>query len=296
MADEGPPPSVAFAAPVGDVDLAELDPAVRPIGPDSKSVAQKALTELTERLAGLQSRLLAQGRSGNPRRVLLILQGMDTCGKDGVIKHVLGGLNPVGVRVASFQKPTREEMAHHFLWRIKRQVPVPGIVGAFNRSHYEDVLVPRVHEQITAAAWSKRYEEINTFERRLGDNGVTLIKCFLHISPEVQEKRLLARLDDPEKIWKYDPDDVTERTRWDSYQSAYNDALSTCRSPDAQWSIIPSDHKWYRNWAVAALLTERLQSLDPRYPPPPSDLQHERERIVATRAQIRSTAADQPGS
>jgi len=235
--------------------------------------------------------LLAQGSSGNPRRVLLILQGMDTCGKDGVIKHVLGGLNPVGLRVTSFGRPTRQELEHDFLWRIERQVPAPGIIGAFNRSHYEDVLVPRVHGDFPATVWSRRYDEINGFERRLTEQGVLLIKCYLHISPAVQEKRLLARLDDPRKSWKYDPEDVTERARWDSYLDAYNDALTACRGPDAPWWIIPSDRKWYRNWAVAALLTQRLQDLDPRYPPPPKNIHRERKRIIATRADIRGTTA-----
>ncbi len=224
--------------------------------------------------------------------MLLILQGMDTCGKDGVIKHVLGGLNPAGLHVASFERPTRQEMAHHFLWRIKRQVPAPGIIGAFNRSHYEDVLVPRVHGDLPVAGWSRRIEEINGFERRLADHGVLLIKCFLHISPDVQEKRLLARLDNPKKSWKYDPEDVTERARWHSYLAAYNGALTACRSPDAPWWIIPSDRKWYRNWAVAALLAQRLQDLDPRYPPPLRDTERERKRIIATRADIRRGTAD----
>jgi len=211
MVDDGPAPIEAFAAPPGRVDLGELDPAATPIGPRSKSAARNAVTALSERLSGLQARLLAQGSSGNPRRVLLILQGMDTCGKDGVIKHVLGGLNPVGLRVTSFGRPTRQELEHDFLWRIERQVPAPGIIGAFNRSHYEDVLVPRVHGDFPATVWSRRYDEINGFERRLTEQGVLLIKCYLHISPAVQEKRLLARLDDPRKSWKYDPEDVTER-------------------------------------------------------------------------------------
>jgi PPK2 family polyphosphate:nucleotide phosphotransferase len=288
MVDNRTLPAAALAAPCGDVDLAELDPAAMPIGPHSKSAAKRAVIDLSERLVELQSRLLAQGKSGSRRRVLLILQGMDTCGKDGVIKHVLGGLNPVGVRVASFEKPTRQDLAHHFLWRIKQQLPGPGIIGAFNRSHYEDVLVPRVHGELPAAVLAQRYDDINSFERRLSDDGVLLVKCFLHISPAVQEKRLLARLGHPRKSWKYDPQDVTERAHWDSYQHAYNDALTVCRSPAAPWSIIPSDRKWYRNWAVAALLTQRLRDLDLRYPLPPADTQRERERIIATRVDVRS--------
>jgi len=291
MSDVEPAPSAVFEAPSGDVDLNELDPAATPTGPHSKSSARKRVIDLSERLTALQSRLLAQGKSGNPRRVLLIVQGMDTCGKDGVIKHVLGGLNPAGLHVASFERPTRQEMAHHFLWRIKRQVPAPGIIGAFNRSHYEDVLVPRVHGD-SGYRLVPRFEEINSFERRLADHGVLLIKCFLHISPDVQEKRLLARLDNPKKSWKYDPEDVTERAHWHSYLAAYNAALTACRSPDAPWWFIPSNRKWYRNWAVAALLTQRLQDLDPRYPPPPRDTQRERKRIIATRADIRRDSAD----
>ena len=168
---------------------------------------------------------------------------------------------PSGCGWRPSRRPTRQELEHDFLWRIERQVPAPGIIGAFNRSHYEDVLVPRVHGDFPATVWSRRYDEINGFERRLTEQGVLLIKCFLHISPAVQEKRLLARLDNPRKSWKYDPEDVTERARWDSYLDAYNDALTACRSPDAPWWIIPSDRKWYRNWAVAALLTQRLQDL-----------------------------------
>src|SRR6478735_8788543 len=167
MVDNRTLPAAALAAPCGDVDLAELDPAAMPIGPHSKSAAKRAVIDLSERLVELQSRLLAQGKSGSRRRVLLILQGMDTCGKDGVIKHVLGGLNPVGLRVASFGRPTRQELEHDFLWRIERQVPDPGIIGAFNRSHYEDVLVPRVHGEFPVTVWARRYDEINGFERRL---------------------------------------------------------------------------------------------------------------------------------
>jgi PPK2 family polyphosphate:nucleotide phosphotransferase len=292
MVDDGSAPAAAFEAPFGDVHLAECDSAAMPIGPHSKSAAKAALIELSDRLVELQAMLLAQGKSGNPRRVLLILQGMDACGKDGVIKHVLGGLNPAGLQVASFEKPSREERAHHFLWRIERQVPTPGIIGAFNRSHYEDVLVPRVHGHFAGGVWIRRYDEINSFEQRLTEQGVLLIKCFLHISPRVQEKRLLARLDNPKKSWKYDPEDVTERARWSSYLNAYNDALTACRSTDAPWWIIPSDHKWYRNWAVAALLAQRLHDLDLSYPPPPPDTHGERERIIATRVDIRSGTAD----
>ncbi len=288
---DGPSPTEVFAAP----PRASRSGRARPGGDADRAAEQVRGQEgghrtvrAAPRVAGPVAR---SGRSGNPRRVLLILQGMDTCGKDGVIKHVLVGLNPVGLRVASFGRPTRQELEHDFLWRVERQVPAPGMIGAFNRSHYEDVLVPRVHGDFPVTVWARRYDEINGFERRLTEQGVLLIKCFLHISPSVQEKRLLARLDNPKKTWKYDAEDVTERAHWDSYLNAYNDALTACRGPDARWWIIPSDRKWYRNWAVAALLTQRLQDLDPRYPPPPKDIHRERKRIIATRADIRSTTA-----
>ena len=279
-ADPGTGPHTAFAAPAGNVDITQIPTDATPIGPKSKSDAEDGLVELGDRLAGLQERMYAQGTAGNPRSVLLLLQGMDTAGKDGVIKHVVGLVDPGGIRMASFKKPTAEELAHDFLWRIEKQVPPAGHLGVFNRSHYEDVLVVRVHDIVPPGVWSARYEAINEFERRLADQQVTLVKCFLHVSKKVQSERLLARLDDPTKYWKYNPGDVDERHYWDAYQEAYSDALTRCNTVAAPWHVIPSDRKWYRNWAVAALLAETLETLDPQYPPADFDIATERQRIA----------------
>ena len=188
-----------------DPDLRGIDPRGRPTGPRDKTAAADAMTDLAPRLAGLQDRLYAGATAGDPRAVLLVLQGMDTSGKGGVISHVAGLVNPQGLRIASFKKPTPEERAHHFLWRIGRQVPAAGQLGVFDRSHYEDVLIARVAELVPEDVWQGRYEEINAFEAELHDSGVTILKCMLHISPAEQTERLLARLDDPQKHWKYNP-------------------------------------------------------------------------------------------
>ena len=272
-------PAETFAAPAGTVDVGTISTDATPIGPQSKSDAGEEMVDIGERLAGVQERLFAQSTAGDKRSVLLLLQGMDTAGKDGVIKHVVGLADPGGVRLASFKKPTEEELAHDFLWRIERQVPPPGVIGVFNRSQYEDVLVVRVHDIVPKEVWSERYPAINEFERRLADSEVTMVKCFLHVSRTVQAKRLLARLDDPTKYWKYNPGDVDERGYWDAYQQAYSDALTRCNTVSAPWSVIPSDRKWYRNWAVAALLTQALEAIDPAYPSPSFDVETERRRV-----------------
>ena len=272
-------PAETFAAPAGTVDISMISTDATPIGPQSKSDAADAMADIGERLAGLQERLFAQSTGGDKRSVLLLLQGMDTAGKDGVIKHVVGLADPGGVRLASFKKPTEEELAHDFLWRIERQVPPPGVIGVFNRSQYEDVLVVRVHDIVPKEVWSERYPAINEFERRLADSEVTMVKCFLHVSRTVQAQRLLARLDDPTKYWKYNPGDVDERGYWDAYQQAYSDALTRCNTVSGPWYVIPSDRKWYRNWAVAALLTQALEAIDPAYPPPSFDVETEKRRV-----------------
>ena len=213
-------PSRAFAVPAGVTDVTRIDPAATPIGPQSKADAAQAMVDLAPRLAELQERLYAQSTAGHPRSVLVILQGMDTAGKDGVIGSVLGMVDPDGVHFATFNKPTQEELAHDFLWRISKQVPEPGFIGVFNRSQYEDVLVVRVRELVPESVWSQRYQTINEFEKTLTERDVTVVKCFLHISKDVQKERLLARLDDPTKYWKYNPGDVDERAYWDAYQEA----------------------------------------------------------------------------
>ncbi len=269
-----------FRAPLGEqLDVTAISTKATPAGPQSREDAEAALAELGPRLAAQQEMLVAQGSAGDPRRVLLVLQGMDTAGKDGVINHVVGLLDPGGINLVSFKKPTAEELAHDFLWRIERQVPAAGRIGVFNRSQYEDVLVVRVHDLVPPSVWEPRYERINQFEQGLVDAHTTVIKCFLHISKDEQTERLLARLDDPTKYWKYNPGDVDERGRWDDYQQAYSAAIGRCSTDAAPWYVIPSDRKWYRNWAVAALLLEQLEHLELSYPPAAFDIETERRRV-----------------
>ncbi|MEU7818787.1 polyphosphate kinase 2 family protein [Pseudonocardia sp. NPDC049154] len=270
-----------FRVPSGPVDLAALDPRGRPIGPHDKADAALEMEDLGARLDSRQEALYAEGTADGRRAVLLVLQGMDTSGKGGTIRHVLGMVNPQGVHIASFKRPTEEELAHDFLWRIRRQVPVPGRIGVFDRSHYEDVLVARVDGLVPEEVWQARYEAIADFERELADQGVTILKCMLHISPEEQAERLLARLDDPQKRWKYNPGDLDAREKWPAYQEAYAVALERCDSDVAPWYVVPSDRKWYRNWAVATLLAETLDDLAPQFPPPDYDLEAERARLKA---------------
>jgi PPK2 family polyphosphate:nucleotide phosphotransferase len=274
-----PPPSQAFAVPGGAVDIAQISTSATPIGPQSKADAAEAMADIAPKLADLQERLFAQSIAGDRRRVLLILQGMDTSGKDGVVNHVLGMVNPGGVQLTSFKRPTEEELAHDFLWRIENGVPAPGLIGVFNRSQYEDVLVARVHELVPESVWSKRYAQINAFERKLTNAHVTIVKCFLHISKQTQQERLLARLEDPTKYWKYNPGDVDERGYWDFYQQAYSAALQKCNTVPAPWHVIPSDRKWYRNWAIAALLLQTLEAIDPAHPPAEFDIEVEKRRV-----------------
>lgn len=249
-----------------------------------KHAARKLVAQTAPKLADLQERLYAAGRTGENRRILLVLQGMDTAGKGGTISHVTGMVNPQGLAITSFKAPTPEERAHDFLWRVRRALPGPGIVGVFDRSHYEDVLVVRVHELAPRSTWYSRYDSINNFEADLAEDGVTIIKCFLHVSPEVQRERLLARLDDATKYWKYNPADVDERGFWGEYAAAYDDALTKCNSDTAPWFVIPSDHKWYRNLAVGQLLLEHLQSLDLTWPKPDFDPGAEKLRLHAPHA------------
>lgn len=270
----------ALCLPDGAIDLKAIDTAATPVGPGNKADAAEAMAEIGVELAKLQEKLVAEAIRGGRRRVLLILQGMDTSGKDGVIKHVLGLVNPAGVHLTSFKKPTPEELSHDFLWRINSQVPLAGQLGVFNRSQYEDVLMVRVHDLVPRDEWSKRYATINAFERRLVRQGVVVLKCFLHISKDTQRERLAARLDDPTKYWKYNPADVDEREYWAQYQDAYTDALRRCNTVGAPWFVIPSDRKWYRNWAIASLLLETLRALDPQYPPADFDIEHERQRLA----------------
>ena len=217
------------------------------------------------RMEDLQYRLYAEGR----RALLIILQGMDASGKDGTVRHVMSGLNPQGCRVTSFKEPSSEEAAHDFLWRVHKAMPARGEIGIFNRSHYEDVLVVRVHELAPKSIWSARYDQINTFEKLMSDNGVTILKFFLHISKKEQKKRLDERLDDPRKKWKLSKADEKERKLWDDYVTAYEAMLHQCNTEYAPWYIIPSDHKWFRNLAVSQIILETLEGFDLHFPQSP---------------------------
>ena len=269
--------------PAGPVTLRDMAPQATPgFAGSGKADAKRALKHLQRPLADLQEKLYAEGRTGGRRSLLLVLQGMDTAGKGGTVKHVLGLTNPMGVRYHAFAKPTPEEREHHFLWRVKRQLPPPGVIGVFDRSHYEDVLVVRVQQLVPPEIWSRRYGVINRFENKLVAAGTRIVKCFLHISKDEQRKRLIARLDDPTKHWKYDPADVDQRAYWDDYQQAYTEALKKCNTEVAPWYIVPADHKWYRNWAVTRILVEQLAEMALTWPEPADwQLDEQRKRLSA---------------
>jgi PPK2 family polyphosphate:nucleotide phosphotransferase len=267
--------------PAGPVDLSALDPHATPGFDGGKAAGKAALAALGPRLSDLQERLHAEGISGGTRSLLLILQGMDTSGKGGVVRHVIGQVDPQGCAIVSFTAPTREELAHDFLWRIRRRLPEPGKLGVFDRSHYEDVLVVRVHDLAPRSTWSRRYPSINRFEAQLAERDIRVVKVFLHISKEEQRQRLLARLDNPAKHWKFNPHDVDERARWADYQEAYETALERCNSDLAPWYRIPADRKWYRDWAVASLLVEQLEDMKLAWPKADFDVDEQRARLLA---------------
>lgn len=262
------------------MDLSSYDTRQTPVGPRDKQAGLSALTELATPLADLQERLWAASTTGDRRRILLVLQGMDTSGKGGTVKHVIGLFNPSGCRIHAFKAPTPKELAHPFLWRIKRALPQAGELGIFDRSHYEDVLVARVRALAPAAEIERRYDEINRFEKSLARDGVTVIKCFLHISYDEQRDRLLKRLDRPDKHWKFHVSDIDDRAMWPAYQQAYELALERCSTPHAPWYLIPADRKWYRNWAVSRVLLEHLSELDPQYPEADFDVEEARRRLL----------------
>jgi PPK2 family polyphosphate:nucleotide phosphotransferase len=266
--------------PPGPVDLSRIDTNGQPGFDGDKDDGKDALPELGAELAELQEKLFAEGYTGGERRLLLVLQGMDTAGKGGVLSHTVGLLDVTGLALKSFKKPTAEELAHDFLWRVEKALPAPGQIGIFDRSHYEDVLVAKVHQLAPPEEIERRYGAIAAFEQELADAGTTIVKCMLHISAEEQRKRLLARLDDPTKQWKFKPGDVDERGHWDEYQAAYTAALERCRSEAAPWYVVPSDKKWYRNWAIAHLLLEALRSLDLGWPAPGYGVAEQRARLV----------------
>jgi PPK2 family polyphosphate:nucleotide phosphotransferase len=266
--------------PAGPVDLT----AVRTddtFGFDGdKAAGQKALLALGAELSEFQERLFAEHTRGSKRRLLLVLQGMDTSGKGGVLRHTVGLVDPQGVKITSFKAPTSEERAHDFLWRIERALPSAGLIGVFDRSHYEDVLIARVRRLADPDEIERRYGAINDFEQRLVGEGTTIVKCMLHISADEQRKRLLARLDDETKYYKYNPADVDERALWPAYRNAYEIALERTNTEAAPWHVVPSDRKWFRNLTVATLLLEALKQLDPQWPAPDFDVASERKRLI----------------
>ncbi|MDT7616599.1 MAG: hypothetical protein QOF00_4046 [Pseudonocardiales bacterium] len=253
-------------APVGPIDLQTLDTTATTGFPGSgKADARTAMNHLDPALERLQEQLYAQGRAGSTRSLLLVLQGVDTAGKGATVEHVLGLTNPMGVQYHAFGPPTVEEREHHFLWRVRRRLPPPGIIGVFDRSHYEDVLVVRVRRLVPAEQWARRYDVINRFEARTSVS-TRIVKCFLHISQTEQRRRLMARLEDPTKHWKYNPGDLEDYTHWADYQQAYADALERCNTEAAPWYVVPADRKWYRNWAVATILVEQLCAMGLTWP------------------------------
>ncbi|MEX0168509.1 PPK2 family polyphosphate kinase [Streptomyces sp. LMG1-1-1.1] len=264
------------------VDLGSYDTSAAPAGPTDKAAGLAATAALVPRLAALQERLYASSTAGDRRRLLLVLQGMDTSGKGGTVKHVIGLFNPSGCRIHAFKAPTPEERGHPFLWRVMKALPLPGEIGIFDRSHYEDVLIARVRDLVPRPRLDLRYDEINQFEKSLTDDGVTLVKVFLHLSYEEQRARLLRRLDNPDKHWKFNPGDIDERLLWPAYQDAYALALERCTTDHSPWYVVPADRKWYRNWAISTLLLEHLEALAPTYPPGDFDVKECRERLLET--------------
>lgn len=230
--------------------------------------AERLLAKNKELLGKLGYRLYAEGK----RSLLLVLQAMDAAGKDGVVRHVLTGLNPQGVRVTSFKAPTPIELRHDFLWRIHAAVPGHGEIGVFNRSHYEDVLIVRVKGLVPKSVWKQRYDQIREFEELLAESGTTIVKFFLHIDRDEQRERLQARIDDPEKNWKFEPGDLRERALWDDYREAYEAAIAKCDRDHAPWYVVPANRKWFRNAAVSQILVETLKAMDLKLPKPVADL------------------------
>jgi PPK2 family polyphosphate:nucleotide phosphotransferase len=268
--------------PGAPVDLAAIDTRATP-GVQTRAQAEAEIAVLSARVGELQERLYAAAAGGgSKRRVLLVLQGMDTSGKGGTVRHVAGLLDPNGTRIKAFKAPTAEELEHDFLWRIRENAPAAGQVGIFDRSQYEDVLVAKVRKLALPMHIGRRYGSINRFEKSLADDGCVVVKCFLHISPAEQRERLLARLENPDKHWKYSTGDVDDRLLWPEFQEAYRIALERCGTEDAPWHVVPADRKWYRNYAVLRLLIEALESIDPQYPAGEFDLEQERARVLAS--------------
>ncbi|CAN5237385.1 hypothetical protein BH11ACT3_BH11ACT3_05590 [soil metagenome] len=260
-------------------DLSKVDTDATPGFDGKKKDGKKALAAAVGELETLQEKMFAASKGSDNRSVLLVLQAMDTAGKGGIVKHVVGSVDPQGVRLAAFKAPTDEEKAHDFLWRVRPQLPTPGQLGVFDRSHYEDVLIHRVHGFSTPEAIEERYGIIADFEKEVVQSGTTIVKVMLHISPDEQKARLLARLDDPTKQWKFNPGDIVERGFWDQYMQAYQIAIERTSTDAAPWYVIPADHKWYARLAVQHLLVDALQGLKQEWPKADYDIVAERAKL-----------------
>ena len=267
---------IVVVGPGSKIRLKDIDAAGRPA--TSREEASETVETLRARLAELQQMLYAEHK----RSLLMVVQAMDTGGKDGAIKKICSGLDPNGVQLTNFKYPSSEEWDHDFLWRVHANAPRKGSIGIWNRSHYEDVLVPRVHKQITEDVWRERCEDIVAFERLLCRNGVTLIKFFLHISKEESKDRLLRRLDKPDKLWKFKPGDIDSRADWGPLMQAFGDALERCNTEAAPWYVVPADRKWYRNWAIMNILVEQLEEMSLVWPAPDYDVEEQRQRLLAS--------------
>ncbi|MCH8613061.1 polyphosphate kinase 2 family protein [Arsenicicoccus dermatophilus] len=263
-----------------DTVLTQIDPRSTPGYPGGKKSAVLDLAAGQAELSDLQERLFANGKDGRGPSILLIVQGMDTSGKGGIMRHVVGSTDPGGVKYTAFKAPSAEERQHDFLWRIERALPEPGQIGVFDRSHYEDVLVVRVHDLVPQEEWSKRYSLINAFERKAVARGITIVKVMLHISADEQRERLGERLDRPDKHYKYNPGDIDERARWDDYMQAYQAVLDRTSTKGAPWHVVPADRKWYARLAVQQILLEHLRGLDLQWPEATFDVAVEKQRLA----------------
>ena len=260
--------------------LADLSPRATPAFDGDKQAGKDALLAADDELDTLQEQLYAESKAGGRKRVLLVVQGMDTAGKGGIMRHVVGAVDPQGVELTAFKAPAAEEKKHPFLWRIRKALPGPGMIGVFDRSHYEDVLIVRVHDLVPPSQWKRRYATINRFEQGLVDDDVTVIKVMLHISADEQKERLAERLERPDKHWKFNPGDLDERAYWDDYQEAYQALLERCSTDAAPWFVVPADRKWYARLAVQQLLLEHLRGLDLAWPEADFDVAEQTERLA----------------
>lgn len=285
--EKGPEKSVDLAAKITEklrvtpgFALASFDASSTPGFKGDKAEAAEVLADSDAEIDDLQERLYANGKDGDGPSVLLVVQGMDTSGKGGIMRHVVGSVDPQGVSLRSFKSPTAEEKKHPFLWRIRKGLPEPGMIAVFDRSHYEDVLIVRVHNLVPASTWQRRYGQINTFEQSVTDSGTKIIKIMLHIDADEQKARLSERLDRPDKWWKFNPGDLDERAYWDHYQEAYQVLLDKTSTDTAPWYVVPANRKWYARLAVQQILLHHLRGLDQPWPEAEFDVEEQKARLA----------------